>query len=212
MDMPYEGDRVESLDALRQIYEMPAERVTRLKFPRLDAHMARFIGAAPLMFIATGTVDGLDNSPRGGAPGFVHVPDSGHVAIPDWPGNNKLESITNILSGDGRCGLVFLVPHMDAFLRVNGRAVLSRHPDLLRAFAGEGQGRTPKLAILVTVEEAYFHCGKALRRSSLWQPDGWAASGLPSVGTIIREQSGMQDVSAEAIDADYQRALKQELY
>lgn len=210
MHTSFDGDRIDSLDALRQLYDMPAERVTRLKFPRLDGHMARFVAVSPLVFIATGTVDGFDNSPRGGEPGFVHVLDSGHLAIPDWPGNNKLESITNILSGDGRCGLVFLVPHMDVFLRVNGTATLSRRPDLLQGFAAPG--RPPKLVILVAVQEAYFHCGKALRRSSLWQPEGWQSPPLPSVGTIIREQSDMVDVTAEAIDADYQRALQDDLY
>ncbi len=210
MQTPFDADRVDSLEALRQLYDMPAERVTRLKFPRLDAHMARYIAASPLVFIATGMADGLDNSPRGGEPGFVQVLDSGHVVIPDWPGNNKLESMTNILCGDGRCGLVFLVPHVDAFLRVNGTATLSRRTDLLQRFADHG--RSPTLVILVAVQEAYFHCGKALRRSSLWQPEGWQPSPLPSVGTIIREQSGMTDVSADAIDADYQRALKDDLY
>lgn len=203
-------DRVESLEQLRTLYEMPQERVLRMKFPRLDSFMEGFIAASPLVFIATAGPDGLDNSPRGGKPGFVQVVDAGHLAIPDWPGNNKLESMTNILHADGRCGLVFVVPHMDTFLRINGKAVLSRRADLLESMAENG--RLPKLVILLAVEEAYFHCGKALRRSHIWEPAQWAKPELPSVGTMIKAQSNMPEVTADMIDADYQRALRQDLY
>lgn len=204
------NDRVESLEQLRTLYELPHERILRMKFPRLDSFMTRFIAASPLVFIATAGPEGLDNSPRGGAPGFVRVVDPDHVAIPDWPGNNKLESMTNILSSDGRCGLVFMVPYSDTFLRINGRAVLSRRTDLLESMAEAG--RVPKLAILLAVQEAYFHCGKALRRSHIWQPEKWQTPELPSVGTMMKAVSDVAEVTAEMIDADYQRALRENLY
>lgn len=204
------NDRVESLEQLRTLYELPHERILRMKFPRLDSFMTGFIAASPLVFIATAGPEGLDNSPRGGAPGFVRVVDPDHVAIPDWPGNNKLESMTNILSSDGRCGLVFVVPHADTFLRINGRAVLSRRTDLLESMVEAG--RVPKLAILLAVQEAYFHCGKALRRSHIWQPEKWQTPELPSVGTMMKTVSDVAEVTAEMIDADYQRALRENLY
>ncbi|MGQ9365423.1 MSMEG_1061 family FMN-dependent PPOX-type flavoprotein [Azospirillum sp. ST 5-10] len=203
--------RVTTADELRTLYEMPSERIVRMKFPAMDDHVVRFIAAAPLVFFATRGPGGVDNSPRGGEPGFVHVIDRRHLAIPDWPGNNKLESMGNLLDSDGACGLVFLVPHQDAFLRVNGTATLTRDPALLARF--ETQGRRPKLALRVAVEEVYFHCGKALRRSHLWAPDRWRVpADLPSVGTIVRDQGRMTEMSAEELDRHYQQALETELY
>lgn len=211
MDQPADPFRIRTQDELRTLYEMPSERITRLKFPALDDHAARFIGHAPLAFLATWSPEGSDNSPRGGEPGFIHVIDRRTLAIPDWPGNNKLESMGNILAADGRCGLVFLVPGQDVFLRVNGTATLSRDPAILGRF--ETDGRLPKLAIVVAVAEVYFHCGKALRRSSLWQPAGWRIPAeFPSVGTIVRDQANMADTPVEQIDGMYQHALKHELY
>lgn len=211
MTQPADPHRIRTRDELRTLYEMPAERIVRLKFSAMDDHVIRFLAASPLAFIATAGPGGADNSPRGGEPGFVRVIDRRLLAIPDWPGNNKLETMGNILESDGTCGLVFLVPKQDAFLRINGTATLSRDPAHLARF--ETQGRRPKLVILVAVGEVYFHCGKALRRSNLWEPDRWRVpADIPSVGTIIRDQAGMADTPVADIDGMYQHALAHELY
>lgn len=211
MPQPADPHRLTTQEQLRTLYDLPSERIVKLKFRAMDNHAVRFIAAAPLVFIATHGPGGLDTSPRGGEPGFVHVLDRGHLAIPDWPGNNKLETMGNLLESDGACGLVFLVPRQDAFLRVNGTAALTTDPALLARFAT--QGRLPKLAIRVAVSEVYFHCGKALRRSDLWTPERWRTpADLPSVGTIIRDQSAMAEMSAEDLDRLYQHGLATELY
>lgn len=195
---------------LRALYDEPLERITRMKFPTMDDFVVQFIAASPIMFLSTRGDGGLDCSPRGGPPGFVRVLDQEHLAIPDWPGNNKLESLENILQSDGACGAVFLVPRYDAFLRVNGTLTLTRNPELLDRF--ENEGRRPKLAMVLSTREVYFHCGKALRRSALWQPDLWPGTELASIGTVIREQGKMADTTALEIDQHYRDRLTQDLY
>ncbi len=203
--------RIQSVAALRELYDLPPERIVKLSFPFLDDHCLRFIGESPLVFVATVSETGMDCSPRGGRPGFVHAVDRRELALPDWPGNNKLSSIVNLLTSDGACGLVFLVPGQDAFLRVNGIATVTTAPDLLAQLVE--QGRQPKAAIRLSVREAFFHCGKALRRSHLWQPDGWhVPDDMPTLGQVVKDQSGLADLSAEEIDARYQQALSEQLY
>ncbi len=211
LDPHLDPHRIPDVDALRRLYEMPTERIRKMTFPFLDDHSLRFIAASPLVFVATAAADGLDCSPRGGRPGFVHAVDRRELAIPDWPGNNKLSSIVNILTSDGGCGLVFLVPGQDIFLRVNGRATVSTAPGLRAAL--ETEGRRPKAVIRLAVREAFFHCGKALRRSDLWQPERWVIpAGMPSAGEVVKDQSGLADLTVEQIDALYQRALAEQLY
>ncbi|WP_372395381.1 MSMEG_1061 family FMN-dependent PPOX-type flavoprotein [Azospirillum sp. HJ39] len=211
--------RILTVEALRQLYDMPTERMQKTTFPFLDDHCLRFVAESPLVFVATasgggmggGVAGGMDCSPRGGRPGFVHAEDRRTLALPDWPGNNKLSSITNILTSDGACGLVFLVPGMDIFLRVNGIATVTTDPALLGRLTEEG--RTPKAAIRLAVQEAFFHCGKALRRSHLWQPDAWAVpQDMPSPGQVVKDQTGLAELSVEQIDAMYEKALDEQLY
>jgi len=155
----------------------------------------------------TGAPLAMDASPRGGPPGFVRVADDGTLLIPDDPGNNRLDSLENIVA-TGRVGLLFLIPGIDETLRVNGTADLSDDPKLLE-FARE-QRRLPKLVIRVRVEEAYLHCAKALMRSRLWAPETQVArSELPTMGRMIRDQSGMEDVpeTQEQMIARYTRDL-----
>ncbi|PWC36667.1 hypothetical protein TSO352_15860, partial [Azospirillum sp. TSO35-2] len=102
--------------------------MVKMTFPFLDDHCLRFIAESPLVFVATASETGMDCSPRGGRPGFVQAVDRRELALPDWPGNNKLSSITNLLTSDGACGLVFLVPGQDVFLRVNGSATVTTAP------------------------------------------------------------------------------------
>ena len=135
---------------------------------RLDAHCRDFIALSPFLVLATADGEGrADASPRGDAPGFVEVVDERTLFIPDRRGNNRVDSFGNVLASPG-VGLIFMVPGIAETLRVNGRATLTRDPDLLAP--ATVQERTPTLGLLVAVEEAFFHCGKALIRSKLWDP------------------------------------------
>jgi uncharacterized protein len=203
--------RIETVAALRQLYDLPSERIQKLSFPFLDDHCLRFIRESPLVFVATASESGMDCSPRGGRPGFVQAVDRRELALPDWPGNNKLSSIVNLLTSDGACGLVFLVPGQDVFLRVNGIATVTTAPDLLARLVE--QGRQPKAAIRLSVREAFFHCGKALLRSNLWRPDAWSVPvDMPTVGQVVKDQTGLADLSAEEMTERYHRALAETLY
>ena len=180
---------VSTPDALRALYDPARERSVAKELPALDPHAQRFIALSPLVMLATGGVDGMDASPRGGAPGFAKVLDAHTLLIPDAPGNNRLDTLQNLLHTP-QIGLLFLVPGVDETLRVNGTAVLSVDAaDLARC---EDMRRVPRLVIRVTVEEAYLHCAKALMRSSLWSPAARIErSLLPTAGQMLIDHTGV---------------------
>ncbi len=180
---------IEDTGALRALYSAATPRALNKQLDRLDAHCRRFIGLSPFVVIASADGDGrLDASPRGGEPGFVHVADETTLLIPDAPGNNRLDTLTNIVAA-GRVGLLFLLPGVDETLRVNGRASLADNAQVVQRFATEK--RRPKLAIEVKVEEAYLHCAKALMRSRLWSDANRVdRSVLPTMGQMIHDQIG----------------------
>lgn len=181
---------ITSLAALRELYPEPAGRAVLKQLTHLDAHCARFISLSPFVVLATNSADGrADASPRGGAPGFVKVRDAHTLLIPDSPGNNRLDSLGNVI-GTGQAGLLFMIPGINETLRVNGKAVLSVDAGELAACA-DHRG-TPKLVIRIAVEEAYLHCAKAFMRSGLWQPTSQVPrSMLPPMGQMIAEQTGI---------------------
>jgi PPOX class probable FMN-dependent enzyme len=145
----------------------------------------------------------MDASPRGGAPGFVKVRDVHTLLIPDAPGNNRLDTLENIVA-TGRLGLLFLVPGWDETLRVNGRAVLSIAPEDL-AFCAE-EHRTPRVALRVTVESVYLHCAKALMRANLWDPaQHIERHHLPTMGEMLRDQ--VREFKGEEIDVESQAQM-----
>ena len=151
-----------------------------------------------------------DVSPRGGEPGFITVKDSKTLLLPDWPGNNRLDTLTNIVSS-GSVGLLFFIPGINDMLRVNGRADVSVDPELTSQF--EMRGRNPRSVLVVQVEEAYLHCTKALVRSALWDADKQVErSVLPSTGTIYRDQLALDEVPPEVIDGALKENEEQELY
>lgn len=201
---------IDSLEELRTLYELPMPIITASKLDYIHPHMQHFIGLSPFVCIASESDSGLDVSPRGGTPGFVRVLDRKTVAFGDWPGNNKLETFSNILR-TRRCGLLFLVPTLDLFLRINGPAVLTRAPELVEALTE--RGRLPKLAVKVTVNEAYYHCGKAFRRSGLWKPEKWQDAGAyPSVGRFLTDLVPASEFTPEQIDTLYEEDLRDKLY
>lgn len=176
---------------------------------RLDHFCRDFIALSPFLVLASSDSEGrADASPRGDGPGFVQVLDEKTLLIPDRRGNNRVDSFGNVLSSPG-VGLVFFVPGINETLRVNGRARLTRDAALLEPTTV--QEKTPKLGLLVEVDEAYFHCGKALIRSKLWAQDAQIERGsFPTLGRIVAEQTRAVD-AAEA-DANLEEAYRTRLY
>ena len=182
-------DIVEDIVEIREIYGEPMERTIKKQLPRLEKHSRAFIALSPFLVIASSDPNGrCDASPKGDAPGFVKVLDDATLLIPDRLGNNRVDTIGNLLSSPG-VGLIFFVPGVNETLRVNGRARITTDPALLEPLAVNG--KVPRSGILITAEEVYFHCGKALIRSDLWNPEKHIPRGeWPSLGRIIAEQIG----------------------
>lgn len=186
--------RITTLDALRALYGPARDRSVRKELPQLDPHAIRFIGLSPWVVVASSAPDSeggaLDASPRGGDPGFVKVQDRTTLLLPDAPGNNRLDTLENIVQ-TGQVGLLFCVPGIDETLRVNGTAVLSTHePEL--ALCADAR-RVPKLVIRVTVKAVYLHCAKALMRSALWDATRHVPrTVMPSMGEMMRDQIGSE--------------------
>ena len=180
---------ITSLEALRSLYSPARERSVKKQLTHIDAHCAKFITLAPLVVVSSSGANGaLDASPRGGSPGFVRVQGTNTLLIPDAPGNNRLDTLENIVQ-TGQVGLLFLVPGVDETLRVNGTAVLSTAEADLQAC--KDAKRTPKLVIRVTVDAAYLHCAKALMRSHLWDATRHLSRDvMPSMGEMMKDQIG----------------------
>ncbi|KAF0115230.1 MAG: hypothetical protein FD150_1138 [Rhodobacteraceae bacterium] len=174
--------------ALRALYP-PTHTLAALKsLPTLDIHAKDFIRRSPFLCIGTQNQDGkADVSPRGDPAGFVRVLDDRTIAIPDRPGNNRLDTLSNILANQN-VGLLFMVPGFDDTLRINGRASLSTDPDLLHSMAVND--RQPTLSIVVSVAEVFLHCAKAFRRSRLWDPEARQdRKEMPSLLKMILDQT-----------------------
>ena len=182
-------DIIEDIAEIREIYGEPMERTIKKQLPRLEKHSRAFIALSPFLVIASSDPSGrCDASPKGDAPGFVKVIDDETLLIPDRLGNNRVDTIGNLLASPG-VGLIFFVPGVNETLRVNGRAQITRDPALLEPCAV--QGKVPRSGILITAEEVYFHCGKALIRSDLWNPEKHTRrSDFPSLGRILADQIG----------------------
>lgn len=211
--MTTESDRAEATIAepaeLRAHMGPVNPLAARKVLDQLDGYCRDFIALSPFLVLATSDGEGrADASPRGDAPGFVEVVDEHTLFIPDRRGNNRVDSFGNVLASPG-VGLIFMVPGIAETLRVNGRATLTRDPDLLAP--ATVQERTPTLGLLVAVEEAFFHCGKALIRSKLWEPTSRVErSAFPSLGRIMAHQTKAIEV-AEA-EANLEEAYRTRLY
>jgi hypothetical protein len=179
---------IESVEELRRHFAEPSERAVRKQLARLDVHCRAFIRLSPFVVVASGSAGRLDASPRGGSPGFVKVVDDATLWIPDAPGNNRLDSLANVVAS-GRAGLLFLIPGVDETLRVNGAARVSVDPGKLEHFASDG--RLPRVLLEITVEEAFLHCAKALMRSRLWSDEARQERAvLPTMGRMLADQLG----------------------
>lgn len=186
--------QIDNLQTLRQHYAAPQERAVKKQIAALDKHCLQFIALSPFAVLATSDAQHqMDASPRGGPPGFIKANGQGQLLIPDSPGNNRLDSLENILA-TGQVGLLFMIPGFDETLRVNGSAVLSVAPIDIALCTDER--RAPKLVIKLTVQVAYLHCAKAFMRARLWSPETRVArSTLPTIGQMIGDQTGMLGIA-----------------
>lgn len=193
------------LDAL---YGRPAGAAVIKEIDHISEHYRRFIEASPFVVLATSGPEGLDCTPRGDPAGFVRVVDDRTVMLPDRRGNNRIDTLRNIVR-DPRIALLFLVPGVGRTLRINGRAAISVDPELCASFTMEG--KIPRSVIVVTAESVYTQCPKALVRSRLWDPGRHLdESSLPSSGTIMKAlQAGFD---GDSYDREYPQRLKETIY
>jgi uncharacterized protein len=200
---------ISTVDELRASYSSPLDRAVKKCLNRIDHHMRAFIALSPFVCLGTSTAEGADVTPRGDAPGFVHVLDDHTLLIPDWPGNNRLDSLSNIVANP-ELGLLFMIPGVDESLRVNGRATISTDADL-RARWDVG-GKHPRAVIVVIVKEAYLHCAKAFIRSKLWSADyKIERTQLPSYAQMLKDQISTPETAEQLADS-IGKAYREGLY
>ena len=194
---------------LRTTYREPGARAAQKVIDHLDGHCRKFIAMSPFYVISTACANGqADADPRGDPPGFVATPDEHTLLLPDRPGNNQIDSLQNIVE-QPRVGLLFFVPGMNETLRVKGRAEIVTDPESLAPLAVGG--KPPISALRVTVEEAFLHCGRALIRSRLWDPEVQIErSSFPTYGQVLADQIAGAD--AAEIDASEEEANRNQLY
>jgi uncharacterized protein len=199
---------ITTLEQLSEIYGSAKETSRAKEIPHLSEDYAALIKASPFILLATVGPDGTDCSPKGDAPGFVQIIDKKTLAIPDRPGNNRIDNLKNILA-DGRVSILFMIPGVGETLRVNGRASITAEPEMLERFAVDG--KLPRTVILVTIGSVYFHCSKAIVRSKLWDPALHVErSTLPSPGQMMKNI--VTGFDGEAYDKALPERVKATLY
>jgi len=188
---------ITSFEQLREVISLPNELAVRKQISVIDEHCRAFIARSPFLFLATSNAAGdCDVSPKGDAPGFVQVLDETTIVIPDRPGNNRLDSLQNILDNP-HAGVIFIIPGADWTLRVNGRATIIRDAEILERCAVNG--KRPALGIAIDVEEAFLHCPKCMLRSNFWDSDGWTAKDELSFAEIARDHVKLQHVPVKVV-------------
>lgn len=202
---------VTSEQELREIVGTPGARSIQKERSTLDEHCRAFIARSPFLLIATSGSDGCcDVSPKGDVPGFVQVLDDRRLVIPDRPGNRRLDGMKNVLANP-HVGLIFLVPGREETLRVNGRAWITRDPELLQRSAV--QGKAPLVAIGVEVEQCFLHCPKAFRRANVWAHQQWLApDALPSIACVLFDQIKPEGIGLAQYERDLEEDTVKRLY
>ena len=202
---------VTSEGELRDLLGEPSERAVKKETASLGEPACAFIARSSFLLLATSNAKGkCDVSPKGDAPGFVRVLDPTHLVIPDRPGNKRLDGMRNLLQNP-HVGMIFLVPGREETLRVNGRAWIVRDEAILDALVAHG--KRPALAIAVEVDECFFHCPKAFRRSRLWEPGEWPdRAALPSMARVLFEQLKPADKTVEEYERESEEGLRRTLY
>jgi len=188
IDTPSRDQIITSIEALEKIYGAPHGPSVAKETDRITAHYRAFIEAAPFFALASAGPSGLDCSPRGDAPGFVRVADEKTLLVPDRRGNNRIDTLRNILA-DPRVALLFLIPGCGETIRVTGRASISIDPTLTQSFLVEG--KAPRSVLIVKVDTVFYQCAKAIVRSKLWDASRHVElKSLPSAGTILADLTG----------------------
>jgi len=201
---------IDDSDALRSLFRSPSQRALDKEIDHIDDAAARMIGASPLFIFATSDGERVDISPRGGTPGFVKVVDERHVAFGDLAGNNRIDSYRNLLQHSS-IAMLFMIPGLEETMRVNGTASISTDSKI-RNLCTDGD-RVPNLAIIVNVNTCFMHCGKALRRSDMWNTSSWPSvderpSGAELLAAHIDEAEHV-DAIATSLEVGYQATLWQ---
>ncbi len=200
---------INTTEQLESLYGKPMSRALTKEIDQISDHYRAFIEKAPFVVVATSGPEGLDCSPRGDPPGFVRVPDEKTVLIPDRRGNNRVDTLRNIVR-DPRISLLFLILGVGETMRINGTAVIDTDPQLCESFAMEG--KVPRSVIAVTVERIYFQCQKALVRSHLWDLDAQIPrTDLPSTGTMLQALSN-ESFDGNEYDRTYSEYMKKSIY
>lgn len=190
---------IKDIETLRELYGIPSDRAIKKTQFQLEKHAINFINHSPFLLISTVNSNGqMDVSPRGGQPGFIKVIDDHTILIPDAKGNNRVDSLENIVE-TGRFGALFLIPGIDETLRLNGTATVTTNPEYIEYFSEE---RIPiKTCIEVKVEETFMHCAKAFMRSKLWSIDAQLdRSEFPTMGQILKDQIGGDEIPEKHAD------------
>ena len=209
MEQTTAAPTIQTKEALREFYGPPSERSARKQMAKLDAHARNFIALSPFMVVASAAMGGADASPKGDPPGFVKVVDDHRLIIPDRPGNNRVDTMSNIVENH-HVGLLFLVPGMCETLRVNGRAHITTDPEVLEPLSVNG--RLPVSATVVEVDDVYLHCGKALIRADLWNAEKQVdRKSFPSMGQMLADQIA-DSGDGEELDKDIQERYRTGLY
>jgi PPOX class probable FMN-dependent enzyme len=201
---------ISDLSQLSAIYDAPLTPASVVKeVDRITPPYRALIEASPFAILATCGPEGLDCSPRGDGPGFVRIADDKTLILPDRRGNNRIDSLRNVVR-DPRVALLFLIPGSGTTFRVNGRAVISADPDLLASF--QVDGRAPRTALIITVEAAYFQCARAIVRARIWDPAHHVdPASLPTPGAILAALSG-GEVGGKAYDDDWPERAARSLW
>lgn len=204
---------IDSIEALRSHYAMPSEMVKKKQLDKLDTYASQFIALCPFALLATtDSSGGVDCSPRGDSPGFMQILNERQLLLPDRPGNNRLDSLENVI----RCsavGLLLLIPGFAECLRINGHARISVAPALLEKCAHEG--KPPRSVIVIDVAEVYFHCSKAITRSGLWSAESQVRREvMPSLGRILMAQTapGTAESEIQQIESQIAERVRTQLY
>lgn len=202
---------ISTIEELRAILGWPKDSSVAKELTRLDRFSQYFIKHSPFVLLSTANRAGkCDVSPKGDQPGFAKVLDDFTLLIPDRPGNRRADTFLNVLENP-HAGTIFLIPEVEETLRVNGKAKITTDRMLLDQC--EVAGKTPTLGFLIEVEEVYFHCAKAFKRSNLWNPAAWQGRGeLPSLGVIMAEQLKIEDMSGEEMNCEIEEAYVKNLY
>jgi len=196
---------ITSVEELKAIYDGVSEASLVKVTKTLTAEYRQMIEASPFVALSTVGPEGLDCSPRGDLGGAVRIQDDATLLLPDWRGNNRIDSLLNIVR-DPRVALMFLVPGSNTAMRINGRAVVSVDPELLNSF--EMDGRHPRSVTVITLQEVYFQCARALMRAELWNPEHFVdPKSLPTPGTLLK--AAKADFDKDTYDREWpERAAK----